>query len=100
VVSTAASQRQGAGYNSSLSSLSVWSLHLLPESAWVSSGCCHTPKDVRVRWIGLAKLPLVSQGVQIRMISRVNMWGHGDSSEGRCSFRVSVQIDGPKGLLH
>ena len=39
VVSTAASQRQGPGFDSRLGSLSVWSLHILPVSAWVSSGC-------------------------------------------------------------
>jgi len=45
-VSTAASQRQGPRFDSRLGSLSVWSLHILPVSAWVSS---HSPKDVRVR---------------------------------------------------
>jgi len=39
VVSTAASQRQGPGFNSSLGSLSVWSSHILAVSAWVFSGC-------------------------------------------------------------
>ena len=39
VVSTAASQRQGPGFDSWLGSLSVRSLHILPVSAWVSSGC-------------------------------------------------------------
>ena len=35
---TAASQRQGPGFNSWLGSLSVWSLHILPVSALASSG--------------------------------------------------------------
>ena len=39
VVSTAASQLQGAGFDFWLGSLSVPSLHVLPVSAWVSSGC-------------------------------------------------------------
>jgi len=38
VVSTAALQLQGPGFVSRLGSLSVWSLHILPVSAWVSSG--------------------------------------------------------------
>jgi len=52
VVSTAASQLQGPRFDSRLGSLSVWSLHVLPVSAWVSSGCSsflpHS-KNVRVR---------------------------------------------------
>ena len=57
MVSTAASQRQGPGIDSRLGSLSVWSLHILAVSAWVSSGCSGflpQSKDVqvRVRWIG------------------------------------------------
>ena len=46
-------------------SLSVRSLHVLPVSAWVSSGCSGflpQSKDVRVRWIGHAKLPLSVRG--------------------------------------
>ena len=39
VVSTAASQRQGSAFDSRLGSLSVWSLHILPVSVCVSSGC-------------------------------------------------------------
>ena len=65
VVSAAASQRQGPGFDSRLGSLSEWSLHILPVSAWVSSGCSGflpQSKDVRVRWIGHAKLTLVSGG--------------------------------------
>jgi len=65
VVSTAASQRHGPGFDSRLGSLSVWSLHIFPVSAWVSSGCSgFLPqyKDVRVRWIGHAKLPLNVKG--------------------------------------
>ena len=58
VVSTAGSQLQGPGFDSWLGSLSVWSLHVLPVSVWVSSGCSGflpQSKDVRV---GHAKLPL------------------------------------------
>jgi len=66
VVSTAASQRQGCGFDSRLGSLSVWRLHILPRvCAWVSSGCSGflpQSKDVRVRWIGHAKLPLSGRG--------------------------------------
>ena len=61
MVSTAASQLQGPGFNSRLGSLSMWSLHILPMSVWVSSGCSGflpQPKDVRVRLIVHAKLPL------------------------------------------
>jgi len=46
------SQRQGPRFNSRLGSLSVWSLHVLPLSAWVSSGCSGflpQSKDVWVR---------------------------------------------------
>ena len=53
MVSTAASQCQGPGFN-------VQSLHIFPVSAWVSPGCSGflpQSKDVRVRWIGRAKLP-------------------------------------------
>ena len=39
VVSTAVSQLQGPGFDSRLGSLSVRSLHILPVSVWVSSGC-------------------------------------------------------------
>ncbi|XP_078079868.1 solute carrier family 15 member 1-like isoform X2 [Mustelus asterias] len=63
VVCTAASQSQGHGFNSGLGSLPVWSLHILPVSVWVSSGCSgflSQSKDVRVRLIGHAKLTLVS----------------------------------------
>jgi len=53
VVSTAASQRQGPGFHSRLGSLSVWSLHVLPVSAWVFFGCSGFlppfKKDVQVR---------------------------------------------------
>ena len=61
VVSTAASQRQGPGFNSWLESLSVWNLHILPVSAWVSSGCSGffpRSKNVQVRWIDHAKFSL------------------------------------------
>ena len=64
------------GFNSGLESLSVWSLHVLPVSAWVSSGCSGflpQSKDVQVRLIGHVKLTL-----SVRGISRVNMWGYGD----------------------
>jgi len=64
VVSTAASQLQRSGFDSQLGSLSVWSLHVLPMSAWVSSGCSGflpQSKDVRIRLIGQAKFPIVSQ---------------------------------------
>ena len=70
--------RQGLRFDSQLGSLSAQSLHILPMSAWVSSGCSgffpHS-KDVRVRWIGHAKLPL-----SVRGISRVNAWGCGDGA--------------------
>ena len=59
VISTAASQLQGPGFDSRLGSLSVWSLHILLVSAWVSSGCSGflpQSKDVRVRLIGHAKI--------------------------------------------
>ena len=59
VVSTAASQLQGPGFDSRLGSLSVWSLHILLVSAWVSSGCSGflpQSKDVRVRLFCRAKL--------------------------------------------
>ena len=66
VVSTDASQHQGPGFNSDLGLLSVWSLYILPVSAWVSSGCSgflpHS-KGVQVRLIGHAKLILVSGGL-------------------------------------
>ena len=39
MVSSAASQRQGRSFDSQLGSLSVRNLHVLPVSAWVSSGC-------------------------------------------------------------
>ena len=61
VVSTAASQHQGPGFNSGLGSLSVWSLHVLPVSARVSSGCSSflpQSKDVQIRWIGHDNLSL------------------------------------------
>ena len=61
VVSTAASQRQGPGFDSRLGSLSVRSLHALPVSAWVSSRCSNflpRSNDVRAMRIGHAKLPL------------------------------------------
>ena len=61
VISTVASQRQGPGFNSGLGSLSVWSLHILPVSAWVSSECSgflpHS-NDVPVQLIGHAKFAL------------------------------------------
>jgi len=63
---TAASQLQGPGFDSRLGSLSAWSLHVLPVSAWVSSGCSgYLPqsKDVRDRLIVHAKFPIVSQDV-------------------------------------
>ena len=64
-VSAAASQHQGPGCDSQLGSLSVRSLHVLPVSAWVSSGApvsSHSPKGVLVRWIGHAKLSLSVPG--------------------------------------
>jgi len=39
VVSIAASKCQRPGFDSWLGSLLVWSLHILPLSAWVSFGC-------------------------------------------------------------
>jgi len=64
VVSTAASQLQGTGFNSQLGSLSVWSLHILRVSVWVSFGCSGflpQSKDVQVRWIRHTQLPLSVQ---------------------------------------
>jgi len=74
VISTAASQHQGPGFDSRLGSV-CGNLHILPVSAWVSSGCSGflpQSKGVRVRWIGHAKLSL-----SVRGISRVNAWGYG-----------------------
>ena len=65
VVSTAASQRQGPRFDSRFGSLCVWSLYVLPMSVWVSFGCSGflpQSKDVRVRWIGQAKLSLSVRG--------------------------------------
>ena len=76
MVSTAASQLQGPAFDSQLGSLSVWSLHILLVSVWVSSGCSGflpQSKDVRVRWIGHYKLTLSVGG-----LARVNAWGYGD----------------------
>ena len=61
MVSIVAPQRQGPRLLSQLGSLSVWSLHVLPVSAWVSSGCSgFLPQsiDVRVSLIGYAKIAL------------------------------------------
>jgi len=61
VVSTAASQCQGPWFDSWLWSLPLWSLHILPMFAWVSSGCSGflpSPKDLLVRCIGYAKFSL------------------------------------------
>jgi len=58
-----ASQRQRLGFAPQLGSLSVWSLHVLPVSAWVSSGSLPHSKDVQVRLIGLAKLILSVRGL-------------------------------------
>ncbi|XP_048416063.1 uncharacterized protein LOC125466016 isoform X2 [Stegostoma tigrinum] len=52
VVVTAASQPQGAGFDYSLGQLSVWSLHILPVSAWFSCGALissHSPKICRLK---------------------------------------------------
>ena len=76
MVSTVASRRQGPRFDSGLGSLSVWSLHVLPVSAWVSSGCSGfrpQSKDMWVRLTDHAKLPLCVRG-----ISRVNTLGYGD----------------------
>ena len=63
MVSTAASQRQGPGFDSQLGSLSVRTfspcLRGFPPDAPVSS---HNLKDVLVRWIGYAKLSLSVRG--------------------------------------
>ena len=75
VVSTAASQLQGPGFDSRLWSLSVWSLYVLPVPAWVSSGCSSflpQSKDVRIRCIDYAKLTF-SRG-----LARVNMVDYGN----------------------
>ena len=59
-------------------SLSVWRLHALPVSAWVSSRCSGflpCSKDVWVRLIGHDKLPLIVRGT-----SRVNMRDYEDRS--------------------
>jgi len=76
MVSTAASQRQGPGFDSLLGSLSAWSLHILPVSAWVSFGCSGflpQSKDARVRLIRHAKLSL-----SVRRIWKANIWGYGE----------------------
>ena len=54
-----------AGFDSRLGSLSVLSLHVLPASVRVapgSSGFLPQSKDMRVRRIGHAKLPLSVRG--------------------------------------
>jgi len=73
VVSTAASQLQGSGFDSRLRSL--WILHILPVSVSGCSGFLPHSKDVRVRLIGRAKLSIVSRNV---WVSGVNVWGCGD----------------------
>jgi len=91
VVSTAASQHQRPGFDSRLGSLSVWSLHILPMSARVSSGCSGflpQSKDVWVRMIGHAKL---SGG-----LARVNAWGYEVGPRWDCG---RCRLDGPNGLL-
>ena len=93
MVSIAVSLRQEPRFDSQLGSLSVWSLHILPVSAWVSSGYSGFPshsKDVRVRWIGHAKF-LVSGP-----LARVNdgVMGIGSGWDcGRC------RLDGLNSLL-
>ena len=70
MVSTAAAQRQGLGFYSQLGS--VGSLHILPVSAWVSSGCSGflpKSKDVQVRLIGIVKLTLVSKGESCKYVA-------------------------------
>ena len=65
MVSAAAQQCQGPGFNSSLGSLSVQSFYILPVSVWVFSRCSGfllQSKDVPVRWIGHDKLPLGIRG--------------------------------------
>jgi len=74
--------------------VTVWSLHILPMPAWVSSGYSGflpQSKDVRIRLIGHAKLPL-----SVRGISRVNTWDYGDKAWVGF-FRC--RLDGPNGLL-
>ena len=92
MVGTAASQ--GPRFDSRLGSLSVWCLHVLPVSAWVSSGCSGflpQSKDMQVRWIGYAKLLLVSGGLT-RVIHGVMGIGPGwDCGRSR--------LDGLNGLL-
>ena len=76
MVSTAASQHQGPGFDSQLGSLSVWSLHILPclcrfpPGAPVSS---HSPKMCRLGGLAMLNCPLVSGG-----LAMVNAWGYGD----------------------
>jgi len=76
-----AAQLQVLRFDSRLGSLSVWSLHILPVSMWVSSGCSSfllQSKDVRVRLIGHAKLPIMSRDRNVRGISGINgdrAWG-------------------------
>jgi len=67
-ISTATSQRQGPTPNSWLGSLSARSLHVLPVSAWVSSGCSGFPPTVRC--IGHAKFSLRPTGAGV--------WRRGD----------------------
>merc|ERR1712035_100792 len=77
VVSAAAAQQEGPGFDSSSrwgQGLSVWSLHVLLVSAWVLSGYSGflpQSKDMHDRLIGVSKLPV---GVNVSEWLSVSMW--------------------------
>ena len=70
MVSTAASQRQGPGFDSQLEPLSVRSLHGFPPGAPVAS---HSPKMCGLDGLAMLNCPLVLGG-----LARVNAWVYGD----------------------
>ena len=76
MVNTAASQHQGPRFDSRLGSLCG---HVLPVSAWVSSGCSSflpQSKDVQVSLIDHAKSALVSVDYQGKYVGLWE-WGLG-----------------------
>ncbi len=63
------------GSNPGCPGLSVWSLHVLPVSAWVLSGCSGflpPSKDMQARLIGVSKLSL---GVNVSVRGCLSMCG-------------------------
>jgi len=60
-----------------LGGLAMPNCHLVPKMCRLGGlamvNCSLVSKDVRVRWIGHAKLPL-----SVMEIDRVTMWGYGD----------------------